>query len=116
MNEEMIDTLKSADEYLGNLKNGISTMVTFFQMEEYEKACSYMVSVSKGLDWLIKAIALTQEVQKEKIEFEGLNDYFNQITEALENEDYTLVGDLFEYEITPILNDIHEKVKITVAN
>ncbi|MHC1682465.1 MAG: hypothetical protein AB6733_05895 [Clostridiaceae bacterium] len=40
-----------------------------------------------------------------------INSKLNEIVVAIENEDYILIGDLFNYEIKPILDDIRNQIK-----
>lgn len=111
MKEQQIEALKSADEYLNNLKNGINKAVNLFEKGKEKRGCDYIPLIAKGIDWISKVINLTKDVQKEEITIDDMNEYLEQIVQALENEDYTLVGDIFNYEIQPILDRIHKQVK-----
>lgn len=106
MNKE-IEILMTADEYLYKLKNGINVASTYMQEEKEKEAFSIIVEIIDGLGWITEVIRLTKDVVGLKIDLSELNEFLEEIVEALENEDFILVGDLFNYEILPILETIH---------
>lgn len=116
MNKEKIEVLQTANDYMNNLKDGIVNLANMIQEGKEQEAITIIPQVVDGIEWIVQVITLTKEVQKNEIGVEALNDQLQEIIEALENEDYILVGDLFNYEILPILEDIHEGIKETVAN
>ena len=115
MNNEQLEALKTADEYLYNLKDGVKKVSQYIDEGREQEGINLIPLVADGLKWLIDAVQATTDVQKEKIETENMNEFLGEIVEALENEDYILVGDLFNYEIHPILEEIHEKIRQIIA-
>ncbi|KGM93170.1 hypothetical protein FDC62_11060 [Clostridium botulinum] len=116
MNNEKIEALITANEYLNNLELGIQQVVEAFQQEDENKGCSLIPLVADGIKWIMDVVSLTRDVQKEKIDISQIDDKLEEVVKAIENEDYILVGDLFEYEILPILQEIHNKVRSIVIN
>lgn len=116
MNKEKIEVLQTANDYMNNLKDGIVNLANMIREGKEQEAITIIPQVVDGIEWIIQVITLTKEVQKNEMGVEALNDQLQEIIEALENEDYILVGDLFNYEILPILEEIHEGIKETVAN
>lgn len=115
MNEQ-IEALNTANEYLDNLKNGIKEVVLYIENEEEEKACSMIPLIADGIDWIMKVVNLTSDVHKGRIQLNGIEDKINELADALENEDYILVGDLFHYEILPVLEKAHDDIKEVILN
>lgn len=115
MNEK-IEVLNTANEYLGNLENGINQLIDAFEKEDYGKGCSYISLVAEGIGWIMDVIKLTKEVQSEPINVDVIDEKLEEVVEAIENEDYTLVGDLFKYEILPIIKEVHIKINKLVLN
>ncbi|KEH88688.1 hypothetical protein Z967_01325 [Clostridium novyi A str. 4540] len=115
MNEQ-IEVLITANEYLNNLENGIHQVVEAFQQEDENKGCTLIPLVAEGINWVVDVINLTRDVQKEQIDIANIDEKLEEVVEAIENEDYILVGDLFEYEVLPIIEDVHNKVRNLVAN
>lgn len=116
MNSEKIEVLNTANEYLDNLKKGVSDISELIQEGKEQEGINLIPQVADGLQWLIQAVNLTKDVHKKEINIKEIDEHLAEMVEALENEDYILVGDLFNYEILPILEKIHEGIKETVAN
>ncbi|NYC70933.1 alkyl sulfatase BDS1-like metallo-beta-lactamase superfamily hydrolase [Clostridium beijerinckii] len=111
-----MEVLQSADQYLYKLKSGVLELVKLMQEEKEQEAILIIPEIADGIDWITKVIDLTKDVQKEHINLENINEHLETIIEALENQDYILVSDIFNYEIIPILDKIHDEIKIIIAN
>lgn len=72
--------------------------------------------MADGIEWLINIINLTKEFHQGKISLDSIDEKLAEIVEALENEDYTLVSDLFNYEILPILEETQDKINSLIQN
>lgn len=114
MVNEKIEVLQTADEYLDNLTKGVAAISEYIQEGKEQEGINLIPQVADGMQWLMQAIELTKDVQKKEIEVGSMNEFFEEIVEALENEDYILVGDLFNYEILPRLESIHKDLKLTI--
>lgn len=115
MNEQ-IQALMTANDYLYNLENGINQLVEAFQQENNNKGCSIIPLVADGIKWIIDIVNLTRESQPNFIDISIIDEKLDEVVEAIENEDYILVGDLFNYEILPIIEKIHEEIKKIISN
>ena len=113
MNEK-IEALKTADKYMYNLKKGIQSVVEKFQGGMENDALNLLPFVIDGLQWMAQVITLTKDVQKGEINLFKFNSKLKEVVEAIENEDYVLIGDLFEYEIIPMLEDTHKVIKDSI--
>lgn len=105
---EVLNTLCS---YMYSLKKGMGSAINKFQSGKENEALNLMPLIIDGMQWTVQALTLTQDVYEKKIDLNELNQKLEEIVEAMENQDYILVGDLFEYEIIPILENIHDIVK-----
>ena len=114
MKNEKIETLRIADEYLDNLKIGITNVVNLIQEGNEIEGINNVVPVLEGIEYISKVITLTKDVQKDIIELDDLNNQLNEMIEAFENEDYILLGDLLNYELLPVIEEIHEKIKMSI--
>lgn len=113
--DEKIEALKTADKYMDNLKNGINSIVEKFQDGHESDALHLLPLAIDGLQWMTQVMTLTKDVQIGSVDLSKFNEKLNEIVEAIENEDYILVGDLFEYEILPILEDTHVVIKDSIS-
>lgn len=116
MNNEKIEALQTADKYLNKLKKGINDISNFIQEGNEQDGLQLIGPVADGIQWVEDVINLTKDVQKEEIDMKDMDEQIEALVEAMENEDYILVGDLFNYEVLPILDRIHGQIKKCVAN
>lgn len=105
------EVLTTVDEYLYNLKKGINNISDLIQEGKEQEAFNIIAQVAEGLQWIDDAINATKDYHKNKLSLEELNGFVEEISEALENEDYILVSDLFAYEVTPIIEKLHSDLK-----
>lgn len=108
------ELLTTVDEYLYNLKNGIKNISNLIQEGREQEAFNIISQVADGLQWVDEAVNATKEYHDSKLSLEEINNFIQEISEALENEDYILVSDLFTYEIMPILEKLHSDIKTYV--
>lgn len=115
MNEQM-EALRTASEYLENLCGGVRKVVNYIEQGEEEKGMDLIPPIADGIEWLLNAVNLTQETHNGSIDVGDINEKLGEVVDALENEDFVLVGDLFNYEILPILEDIQKNIRTIVQN
>ncbi|NRT73716.1 hypothetical protein [Clostridium beijerinckii] len=113
--EEQLEALKTANEYIDNLKNGVNSLVDKINSGEENSGIALIPLIADGLDWLINVIKLTKDLHKGTISVENSSEILEQIIEALDNEDYVLLGDLFNYEFLPILENIQLSIRSVLS-
>lgn len=108
MNDELKDLKKSYDEYIEKVPAGCIKIAEELRKENMDILKS-IIDFSEGMEWLI---AVNNHFTEQGIQMELnqplLIDYLNNINEALMQEDFYLVADLFEYEIA----DYFEKLRV----
>ncbi|SFC60920.1 hypothetical protein [Clostridium uliginosum] len=114
--EDKIEALKMASEYIVNLKISILKTVEYLQSSEYEKGLNMLASIADGLNWLSIVIENTRDVQNGKISLSELNNKLSEIVEAIEDKDNVLVGDLFQYELLPIIEKAEQIINNSITN
>lgn len=110
--KEMIITL---NDYLDKLIPGIEDMVNAFYEGNDKYACDKLSLITDGLQWCMRVIEATKDITKLTDETEQLAEHFNTIVEGLENEDFILVADIFNYEVNDILKSIKENLVGIIA-
>ena len=108
MDNKKIEVLETAREYLDNLSQGIIQVGEMIQGGDEISASKRMVSVFEGIEYIIKVIELTNIKDKNLDEINNLNEQLEELIDAFENEDYILVGDLFQYELKPIVENMKD--------
>ena len=109
--EEKIEVLKTADKYIDNLKLGIENLVDKINSGQENNGMLLIAEVADGLEWIINVITLTVELHKGNIFVDTMKEKLGEVIEALDNEDYVLTGDLFNYEFLPTLEEIQNDIR-----
>lgn len=102
-NELKLETLKTASNYINNIIVAIDNIVEYFQKGESEKGLSTFNSLMEGLEWLTKALSLTNDIQKDPVNISEINVVLTPIEGAINAADYTLVCDILSYELKPLM-------------
>lgn len=105
------EALITVDEYLYKLKDGINNISNLIQEGKEQESFTLIAQVADGLQWVDEAFDVTKEYHNYELTLEKANEFIEEISEALENEDYILVSDLFTYEITPIIEALQLDLK-----
>ncbi|MBV4430571.1 hypothetical protein KM803_04385 [Clostridium tyrobutyricum] len=113
---QKIELLRTVKEYINNLRKGITKSAEYFQSGEDEKGFNMVTSIAEGINWIADAIESTRDIVNKNIFLDNLNDKLNQIVEAMENRDTVLIGDLFQYELLPIIDEMDKVVSRRLLN
>ena len=108
---EMNDLLTTLNDYLSKLIPAVKECANHYQSGKLNEGSSLLVSMIEGLNW---AIGVAANVQVQDINVEEINTKLNEIVKAFENEDYILVGDLLEYEISPVMQELLDKTAFLI--
>lgn len=111
MSQEIVEIKDTYYEYISKVSTGCQYISDVLRREEYEEAFQSIINFSEGIEWLV--------LVEEKMAEHGLKinsriyeakEFITEINLAIENQDFTLVADLFEYEIKPIFESASEWV------
>ncbi|APF23638.1 hypothetical protein [Clostridium butyricum] len=105
------EALRTVDEYLYKLKDGINNISSLIQEGKEQESFNLIAQVADGLQWINEAFDATKLYHHDELSLENTNQFIEEISEALENEDYILVSDIFKYEITPIIEELQLNMK-----
>jgi hypothetical protein len=112
------ETITSLNSYNPKLISSIQNNIELFNGGRYSEALEQMSYMIEGMQWVYSAVDGINRVN-EKMLYERINElpqHFKEMVSALENEDHTLISDLLEYEVLPILNDLQECLSIKNEN
>lgn len=111
------ETLQSCREYIGKLLAAHEQLATYFQANQEARGLDLFKQYVEGIDWLQQAIRGIQNVEKDRIpgiRVDELNPQLLAMEEALRNRDFILLGDLLDFEVSPILEDWLSKIEEAV--
>ncbi len=107
----MNDLLITLNDYLSKLIPALKECANYYQSVQLNEGSNLLVGMIEGLNWVIGAAA---NLQMQGINVEEINTKLNEIVKAFENEDYVLVGDLLEYEISPVMQELSDKAALLI--
>ncbi|GAA4718722.1 hypothetical protein [Brevibacillus fulvus] len=114
MAQEIVqETLDSIKEYLPKLIRASHMIAEDIQSNQGTWVDTLMQYI-EGMNWLIQAINGIQKVDEDALsnwELASLSAIFHQMNEALEQEDFVMLSDLLQYEISPLLNSYDEQLR-----
>lgn len=112
--DKKINLLKTMIESIENINLYIEAIVNKLYEGDEKIAFEGLAFISEELQWIFKGLELTNDI----LNIESLNnniiEHFNIIVESLENEDYILIADILNYEISPLLNDLINLIKESI--
>lgn len=116
-----MNNLNEKKEVLKSIRDGIENINLYIDgiankfYEGHEKiACEGLAFVSEELGWVFKGLELTSDVLNTDKINNIIIEHFNVIVEGLENEDYILVADIFNYEVKPLLENLIKGIEESI--
>lgn len=111
--EQKIEAVQTAYEYIERLKKGISEAICYFREDQLGEGYNLTSQITMGLDWLISIINLTKDIQVDIVDLKAFNNIGNELTEAIRVEDTVLIADLLQYEIMEFVQQWQANLKNT---
>lgn len=105
---QMIETLKEIANYLDRLTVGCSQIRESLQGGRVDDGQLLLAEFLEGIHWVTQGISVSRAALADfgvEIDLTRLEAALGPATEALENQDYGLIGDVMEYEVQPVLRD-----------
>lgn len=114
--EELHVLLGDMKNYLYNLEQGCQDLPVMFHIADKSQPLTSLTQIMEGLSYyqkLLKSAAVLLEIDFSEILCEEksialildhLCQIFASIFEATENEDYSLLTDIIEYDLAPAIN------------
>ncbi|WP_346913591.1 hypothetical protein [Clostridium sp.] len=106
MNKEQLEVLEVASEYIVKLIGGIKETVSCFQSGKEKQGLDMITPIGHGIGYIMDVITLLPLELDSDATIENLNTQLEELVQGIENEDYVLVSDMFNYEILPIFEEI----------
>lgn len=111
MNVEMEEIKNTYYEYVSNVSEGCQQISKGLRNNEMEAAFQSIANFAEGLEWLLKVEeVLANEGFQINSRISEVTEFMTDINAAIEEQDFTLIADLFEYEIKPVFTSASEWV------
>lgn len=106
MEQVIVETLDSLGDYIPRLTRAAEKMAETLQGGDHHDAMQQLPSFIEGIEWVVQALnGLLKNGYYIDVETSSLNGYLIETEQAIQNQDFILLADLLEYEITPILTE-----------
>ena len=111
----MQETLESAAQYLERAQPEVEKLSTEFYQGPTEGTWTKVAQFLEGLQWLQETGAVIDSLQpKDPPAGSGWTGVFQEkikcLEEAMANHDYVLLGDLLQYEISPLFSSLEKEI------
>lgn len=109
MNQEIMEIKNTYYEYVSKVGAGCQYISNVLRKENYEDAFQSIIDFSEGVEWLVSVEEMMDEqgwIINSRVN--EAKEFLIEINTAIENQDFILVADLFEYEIQPIFSSASE--------
>ena len=105
--------LSNALDYLEKLIPGFDQAADLFRTGNEQEANKYYIQILDGMDWFSEVVNVVMSSEGEGQEPENslrirqakLTDLMSQMLEANKNQDWVLLADILEYEMTPFYKE-----------
>ena len=105
--------LSNALDYLEKLIPGFDQAADLFRTGNEQEANKYYIQILDGMDWFSEVVNVVMSSEGEEQEPENslqirqakLTDLMSQMLEANKNQDWVLLADILEYEMTPFYKE-----------
>ena len=105
MINELVESYKT---YIEKIPNGALIIAEYLRVDDVENALIQIKNFSEGVIWLFKAneILVSHEMV-DKLDIQDIEEFLLEINNGLEKQDYVLVADIFEYEISEFFKGVN---------
>lgn len=107
MEQIILETMESYNHYVGEIVKGSIKIADDLRTGNVDSALTMIKDFSEGLLWLMEVNQKLTDLGKQaELDVNNIQDFFVEINEGLENKDFVLVADIFEYEIAPFFEQV----------
>lgn len=111
--EEFNQTMETYNEYLTKMAIAVKHFCEDLQETDFQEMGMTMPAIVEGLEWIYDAAGSFNDLGKiNQVNYSNYEMIVKNLSEALENKDLSLLHDLMEYELLPVL----EELRLTVES
>lgn len=112
---ELQELIESYNDYIKKVPTGCQIIADRLREDMIAEAMQGIIDFSEGANWLVQVSDYFQQNGVSvHFETEKIHDYLNEINSGLEIQDYIIVADMFEYEISPFFEENVQNVTLNV--
>ena len=111
----MVETMQTAVEYLERAQPEVERLGNDFYQGPTEDTWNKFSQLLEGLEWLLEAGTVIESFHPEQQIATRWGAQFKEkiklLRDAMENSDHVLLGDLLQYEISPLFTALDEEIR-----
>lgn len=107
--QEMLEALEMAVDYIPKLYNGIQKVCEELTGERYEDTDEFLGKIVQGINWIIEVFNATKEVIKESAQYihkDTVNQSVLRLNDALMAKDDNMIAEVLSEEFVPFLQNM----------
>ncbi len=97
--QDKIDMLADCSEYLQRIYDDFDNINELIRKKEN---IGSIPNISEGVFSVLKIIEHTADIHEIRPDFDEIKELIADVLDGMENGDYNLIADIFEYEIKPL--------------
>lgn len=102
----IVETINSIKDYMPKLIVGCNNTIENLQRGNEAVALQALPGIVEGLEWVLEAISGLKAIgQLKEVQLVELTKHFQDLVSSLELNDYVLLADILDYEVSPVLNN-----------
>lgn len=116
LEEQQIEILQTADEYIVKLISGINMCINKIEVDEKEEAMNLLSYIVEGIEWLDEVARLTKDIQTENMDEEGMEKKLEELSAYADMKEYNKISNILKEEVLNILDDWKNNIKNFILN
>lgn len=107
--QEMLEALEMAVDYIPKLYNGIQKVCVELTEERYEDTDEFLGKIVQGINWIIEVFNATREVINESEQYihkDKVNQSVLRLNDALMEKDDHMIAEILSEEFVPFLQNM----------
>lgn len=104
-NQEVLEDIKN---YIENTNNILEDLIEDIRENNN---IENLPNLMEGLLYCSRGLELTKELHTVEVDEQFLKEKFEEILEAIENQDFNLIADIIDYEILELVENINENLQ-----
>ena len=114
--KEKLEILLEAFNYIERFDKVINEQIAKLEENDITDIYTIIEQMAEGIEWLLGVFKITEDIQLQKVEGQKINVVIKNIIDALENKDFILIKDTFEYELIPQLREWKDDLAVTLEH
>lgn len=109
----IVETIETVSEIIPKIIKETLIVIDYFQMGQESSGLKKVIDLFDSYDGIVQAIVALQKIGVSiSLNIVDLQTIFKEMERALSSQDFVLLSDLLEYEICPLLENIHNELKM----